>query len=72
MSSPECGQACTCNGDIDDCFFDDDASYMKCRHYLECEREGDDDYWEPEDEVCAVCAEYGRHAENCPRRGVWK
>lgn len=42
---PDCGQACYCNGDIDDCFFEDGAA--ECTHWRECESEDedqDDDY----------------------------
>ena len=46
---PECGQACYCNGDIDDCLnqFEDDVN--NCVHYLSpsCQN-GEDDY-EPGD-----------------------
>lgn len=47
---PACGQACYCNGDIDDCINDFEEDVMNCTHYLECqqedqefEREYDDD-----------------------------
>jgi hypothetical protein len=29
-SCPECGQACYCNGDIDDCLLDDEAAVIAC------------------------------------------
>jgi len=48
---PDCGQACYCNGDIDDCFFDEGAE--KCTHWRECDQENDDDqdqdYWEDDE-----------------------
>lgn len=37
---PDCGQACYCNGDIDDCMWDDGSDEaMDCEHYLQCEQE---------------------------------
>ena len=39
---PECGQACFCNGDIDDCLNDFEEDVMNCSHYLECEQEADE------------------------------
>ena len=33
---PECGQACYCNGDIDDCVFDFEENVVKCNHWREC------------------------------------
>ncbi len=44
---PECGQACTCRGDIDDVMWPDDSpEAIGCIHIdLEgCDRELDDDY----------------------------
>ncbi len=29
---PECGQACYCNGDIDDCLNDFEEDVMNCTH----------------------------------------
>ena len=40
---PDCGQACTCNGDIDDLLWGEDSQESaKCTHYLECEADADD------------------------------
>ena len=36
----ECGQACYCNGDIDDCCFDDDDATIACTC---CPQGADDD-----------------------------
>ena len=39
-SCPDCGQACYCEGDIDDLDFGDDCPGADaCQHYLECEKE---------------------------------
>lgn len=40
---PDCGQACYCNGDIDDCFFENTPEANNCRHYKECEQELDEE-----------------------------
>ncbi len=47
-SCPECGQACCCNGDIDDCLMDTEESYLDCFH--PCEPEEDLDEMELEEE----------------------
>ena len=55
-SCPDCGQACYCNGDIDDCFFEESEEAMKCTHWKECdpdnfdEQDQDKDYLEDEKE----------------------
>lgn len=37
-SCPDCGQACYCQGDIDDLMWDDDSEEaIGCTHYEECE-----------------------------------
>lgn len=37
---PDCGMACTCEGDIDDLMWDDASSEaLGCTHYEECELE---------------------------------
>ena len=41
---PECGQTCYCNGDIDDCCFNEPSAYFNCIHWKQCEQEKDDDY----------------------------
>lgn len=41
---PDCGQACDCNGDIDDCLHDFEEDVINCVHYKECEHEDYDDY----------------------------
>ena len=33
-SCPECGQACYCGSDIDDCLFDSEEDVLDCTHYL--------------------------------------
>ena len=48
---PECGQACYCNGDVEDMFNQEWDNYVNCKHYREagCEfnqHEEEDD--EPE------------------------
>jgi hypothetical protein len=43
---PECGQTCYCGADIDDCCFNFEDDVMKCTHYLQCEREYDDEFIE--------------------------
>ena len=46
---PDCGQYCTCNGDIDDCCNDFDEDVINnCTHYLTPECQGNDDY--PDDD----------------------
>jgi len=41
-SCPECGQACTCNGDIDDIMWDDwSQEARRCVHA--CDPDPDDD-----------------------------
>jgi hypothetical protein len=42
---PDCGQYCTCNGDIDDCCNDFPEDVINCTHYLtpDCQS-NDDDY----------------------------
>ena len=43
-SCPDCGQACHCNGDIDDLDFGDDCPEADaCQHYQECEKEDDEE-----------------------------
>ena len=37
---PECGQACCCSGDVDDCLMDTDETYESCEHV--CGPEMDD------------------------------
>lgn len=44
---PECGQACYCGGDIDDCQFDGTAEEARCGH---CPDEWDEGEWHDEDE----------------------
>jgi hypothetical protein len=40
---PECGCACYCNGDIDDCDVGDEEAELACTHYLKSEcQQGDD------------------------------
>lgn len=29
---PECGRGCHCNGDIDDCFFEQSEEALSCHH----------------------------------------
>lgn len=51
---PECGQACTCNGDIDDIMWDDnDPQSINCVHVdlTGCDREDDDDIGVPTDDA---------------------
>ena len=38
---PDCGQTCYCNGDIDDCLFDDDDC-EDCDHFNQCSSDLDD------------------------------
>jgi len=40
-SCPECGQACCCQGDLDDCLLDTDETDAQCEH--DCGPELDDD-----------------------------
>ena len=41
-SCPDCGQACCCNGDIEDCNMSIGGDEeMDCDHYLQCEKEVD-------------------------------
>ena len=51
-SCPDCGQACYCNGDIDDLRWGDDSDEaMHCVHFEECEQEDShDDFGEFDDE----------------------
>lgn len=44
---PDCYQICYCGGDIDDCEFNDEHTYVNCSHYTspDC-----DAHWEMEDE----------------------
>ena len=37
---PECGQACYCNGDVDDCEIEGDAE-VDCIHFAVCDGEYD-------------------------------
>lgn len=47
---PDCGQACYCEGDIDDLAWGDDSEEaMNCMHYEQCEKD-DVDYEEFEEE----------------------
>jgi len=39
---PECGQACYCGGDIDDCCIDDDEAVIRCTCCPEGELDDDD------------------------------
>ena len=41
-SCPECGQACYCNGDIDDIFINDEDAVNRCTHYIQRECDGYD------------------------------
>jgi hypothetical protein len=47
---PECGQACTCNGDIDDIMFEDSARSRACRHWEECNDDYPEDWFEEDDD----------------------
>ena len=42
---PDCGAACYCGGDIDDCMVYSFA--QDCTHYLECQSEADEDQTGP-------------------------
>lgn len=46
---PDCGQACSCNGDIDDCLDICEEDSDNCEHYLECQNDDDDEDF---DECC--------------------
>jgi hypothetical protein len=52
-SCPDCGQACYCHGDIDDCEVETVAySSARCTHDCEMHAEYDDDeYWADEDDA---------------------
>lgn len=40
---PDCGQSCHCNGDIDDCFFENTYEQLHCKH-CPLDQDMDDDY----------------------------
>jgi hypothetical protein len=46
---PECGQACTCNGDIDDIMFDDGPEALACVHDCDVDDSGIYDGFEDDD-----------------------
>ncbi len=54
---PDCGQACYCNGDIDDHETGEDDN---CQHWLECEDEADDDWPKVGAVDTALCWRCGR------------
>jgi hypothetical protein len=60
-SCPDCGEACYCGTDIDDCLFDNEDDVIACTHCLyEDSREDDcDDTYSPDDDSWA-----GGFAEN--------
>ena len=41
---PNCWQTCFCNGDIDDCLFENTIEQNNCHHCPDEDEEGDDDY----------------------------
>ena len=41
-SCPDCGLACYCGGDIDDCFFDDTDEQDACLHCFDKDDREDD------------------------------
>jgi hypothetical protein len=42
-SCPDCGQACYCGGDLDDCLFDDTVAADLCTHCFAREDDGEAD-----------------------------
>ena len=47
---PECGQACTCNGDIDDIMLEETEAEDNCVCYLTCCPDYDSDEFYEDDE----------------------
>lgn len=39
---PDCGELCSCNGDIDDCCNNLPHDVLSCEHWRICESEDDD------------------------------
>lgn len=52
-SCPECGQACYCGGDIDDCFFGGTDEEDNCDHCPDGYVDNDDDFYCPDDDEVA-------------------
>lgn len=49
-SCPDCGSACYCGGDIDDCIFDDTPEQNSCTCCFDRDESDDyDDWYEDED-----------------------
>lgn len=44
---PECGYACHCGGDIDDCCFGGTKYQFACTHCPDIDAADDDDYFDP-------------------------
>ena len=42
-SCPECGEACYCNGDVDDALLDDEDAVENCEHCPFFPQESDED-----------------------------
>jgi hypothetical protein len=47
---PDCGQVCYCNGDIDDCLNEFEEDVINCNHWMQCEKESDDDFYAVDEE----------------------
>ena len=54
---PDCGQACTCNGDIEDLMWDDNSPQaINCIH-IDLEHCDEDDDWMTEGDALAAAEE---------------
>ena len=42
---PYCGHTCYCNGDIGDCIFDTEATYLGCKHFHNSVCEGHEEWF---------------------------
>ncbi len=49
-SCPECGSACYCGGDVDDCEVGDEEAEENCTHCAEGDGDEDDEEWYDEEE----------------------